>query len=46
MTIVEPALEPANPLKGESRRGREQPPVCDTMPAPGEVAEWLKAAPC
>ena len=20
--------------------------ACDTMPVPGEVAEWLKAAPC
>ena len=53
MTIVKSANEPANPRKGElaPRKGeraasRENPPVCDTMPAPGEVAEWLKAAPC
>jgi hypothetical protein len=31
----------------EARRARASPfKRCDTMRAPGEVAEWLKAAPC
>jgi hypothetical protein len=46
MTIVESANSPANPRKGELRRRGETSRFCDTMPAPGEVAEWLKAAPC
>ena len=46
MTIVKSANESANPRKGELAGRREKPPACDTMPRSGEVAEWLKAAPC
>jgi hypothetical protein len=36
------------PLQGDSRRERTQGPAkrCGILSLQGEVAEWLKAAPC